>query len=107
VPEPVPDFALRAEEIYRLEVGAAFFVACYLVTMTFLLALSGRGFAEVGTSGLKIQDVVERSEAHLRKQTTIDRQTRKTLAELGATVNSVKSRVALLEERLDALEARR
>jgi len=49
VPEPVPDFALQAEEIYRLEIGTAFFIAFYLVTMAFVLALDGKGFAEFGT----------------------------------------------------------
>jgi hypothetical protein len=53
VPDPVPDFALQAEEIYRLEIGAAFFVAFYLATMAFVLALSGKGFAEFGTKGTK------------------------------------------------------
>ena len=40
VPDPVPDFALQAEEIYRLEIGAAFFIAFYLAAMAFVLALS-------------------------------------------------------------------
>jgi len=58
VPEPVPDYALQAEEIYRLEIGAAFFVAFYLATLAVVLALKGKGFTEFGTQGVKAQQVV-------------------------------------------------
>ncbi|HEU5064056.1 MAG TPA: hypothetical protein VFT79_13035 [Solirubrobacterales bacterium] len=58
VPHPVPDYALQAEEIYRLEIGAAFFAAFYLALIAILLALGGRGFVEFGTQGLKAQRVV-------------------------------------------------
>jgi hypothetical protein len=44
VPQPVPDFALGSGGIYRLEIGAVFFVACFLAVMAFLQALSGKGF---------------------------------------------------------------
>jgi hypothetical protein len=94
VPEPTPDFALQAEEIYRLEIGAAFFVAFYLVTLTFLLALSGRGFAEFGTNGLKISKVVERSEAGFRQQAQIDRQAWVKLRELNADVEEIRVMLA-------------
>ena len=39
VPHPVPGFALRSPGIYRLEIGAAFFVASFLAAMTVLRAL--------------------------------------------------------------------
>lgn len=58
VPHPVPDYALQAEEIYRLEIGAAFFGAFYVALMAILLALGGRGFVELGTAGVKAQRVV-------------------------------------------------
>jgi hypothetical protein len=56
-PEPTPDFALRSAAIYRLEVGGAFFVALYLVAMAIVLALSGRGFAELGPQGLRAAEI--------------------------------------------------
>jgi hypothetical protein len=93
IPEPVPDFALRAPEIYRLEIGAAFFGAFYLATLAFLLALSGRGFAEVGTRGLKIDQVVNSSTA-LRHQAQIDLRTRKTLKALDAAVDGIQAEMA-------------
>lgn len=61
VPNPVPDFALQAASVYRLEIGAACFVVIYLAAMAFFLALDGRGFAELGTRGLKAQQVVKTS----------------------------------------------
>lgn len=57
VPAQVPDFALKAEAIYRIEVGAAAFLGLYLVTMAFALALNNRGFSEIGVHGLKAQDI--------------------------------------------------
>jgi hypothetical protein len=53
LPAAVPDYALQASPVYRLEVGAACFVVVYLAAMAFFLALDGRGFAEFGTRGLK------------------------------------------------------
>jgi hypothetical protein len=91
VPEPVPDYALQAEEIYRLEIGAAFFVAFYLVTMALLLALHGRGFAEFGARGLKATTVVAQQESSAR-QKKIDRQVFEKL-------NSHDQRLARLESK--------
>lgn len=39
VPAPVPDFALQASAVYRLEVGAACFTVFYLATWAVALAL--------------------------------------------------------------------
>lgn len=39
VPAPVPDFALQAEAVYRLEVGAACFLVFYLATLAIAFAL--------------------------------------------------------------------
>jgi hypothetical protein len=39
VPDPVPGFALRSPGIYRLEIGAVFFVATFLAAMVVLRAL--------------------------------------------------------------------
>lgn len=107
VPEPVPDFALRAAEVYRLEVGAAFFVAFYIATLTFLLALSGRGFAEIGTTGLKVSKVLKRSEVGLRQQRDIDRHTRAMLQDCDAHIKDLERRLAAQEKRLDRIHAKR
>jgi hypothetical protein len=61
-PSEVPDFALRAAAIYRVEVGAAAFLALYLVAMAFVLALNNRGFSEIGVHGLKAQDITEKTQ---------------------------------------------
>jgi hypothetical protein len=58
VPHPVPDFALQAAPVYRLEVGAVSFAILYLAAMAFVLALGGRGFTEIGTQGLRATEVV-------------------------------------------------
>lgn len=108
VPEPVPDFALRAGEIYRLEVGAAFFVAFYLATMAFFLALDGKGFAEFGTKGLKADEVVGRQDvATLRQQARVDRQTRELLEEVRTEVEEVQATLGLHRQRLERIETRR
>jgi hypothetical protein len=62
VPAKVPDFALKAEAIYRIEVGAATFLGLYLVTMAFVLALNNRGFSEIGVNGLKAQDMANKAQ---------------------------------------------
>jgi len=109
VPAPVPDFALRAEEIYRLEVGAAFFVAFYLVAMAFVLALSGRGFAELGTRGLKVEKIVDR-EANSRQQVALarqmqaDRKMRERIEELKAAVREFDTRLRAHEQHLEGVK---
>lgn len=45
VPEQVPDLALQAEAIYRIEVGAAAFLGLYLTAMAFVLSLNNRASA--------------------------------------------------------------
>jgi uncharacterized protein HemX len=108
-PTPVPDFALQAEEIYRLEVGAAFFVAFYLVAMAFVLALSGRGFAEFGARGLKTETVVERAandnqQAALARQREADRQMQKQVKELRLTIQGLDERLESHEQQLEGLK---
>lgn len=94
VPEPVPDFALKAREIYRLEVGMAFFVAFYLASMATVLALDGRGFAELGTKGLRAEKVVNRAageqQQSLREQRAFDRLTKKKLGEHGERLEKLE-----------------
>lgn len=62
IPAQVPDFALRAEAVYRIEVGAATFLGLYLVTMALVLALNNRGFSEIGVNGLKAQDMANKAQ---------------------------------------------
>lgn len=100
VPDPVPDYALQSEEIYRLEIGAAFFVAFYLATMALMLAFSGRGFAEFGTRGLRAETVVSR-------QKQLDRHMLKKLDSLPAALAELERRIKLLGQRLEDLEDKR
>jgi hypothetical protein len=109
VPAPAPDFALRAEEIYRLEVGAAFFVAFYLVAMALVLALSGRGFAEFGSGGLKAADVIDRQalegqQQSLAEQRRLDRQMRERLEEARVADEAIRQELKSHAQRLQRLE---
>lgn len=109
VPEPVPDFALRAAEIYRLEIGAAFFVAFYLATMALFLAFSGKGFAEFTATGLKIEEVVERATERQDKtalawQLRIDHRTEEKLQQIQAFLDDLHQRQRLHEQRLEKLD---
>lgn len=57
VPAEIPSFALEAAPVYRLEVGVAVFAAGYVASLALVLALNNRAFAELGTGGLKAQDI--------------------------------------------------
>jgi hypothetical protein len=59
VPEPVPDFALRATAIYRIEVGLCSFLGFYLVCLLFVSALNGRGVTQFGREGVQVQQIVD------------------------------------------------
>ncbi len=60
VPEPVPDFALRAQAIYRVEIGLGSFLGFYVVCSLFVSALNGQGITRVGREGLHVQRIVAR-----------------------------------------------
>ena len=79
VPEPVPDFALRAAEIYRLEFGS---------------------------KGLKVDQVV-RNGTKLRQQREIDRRTEDMLGELDVGLKAVLGNLASHQKRLERIETRR
>jgi hypothetical protein len=102
VPAPVPNFALKAAAIYRIEIGAAAFLGLYLVSMAFVLALNNRGFSEIGMSGLKAQDLANREQ-----QGAIDAQeeavesVRTALTNLTAITESSVERLDRLENRPD------
>lgn len=61
-PAELPSVALRAAPVFRVEVGAAVFIALYLATMAFVLALHNRGFTEIGSSGIRARDLAEVSD---------------------------------------------
>lgn len=92
MPEPVPDYALQSEEIYRLEIGAAFFVAFYLALMAILLALSGKGFAEFGTRGLRAETVVPRD-----VQEELDHRILEKLRQASSDLEDIQQRLKKLE----------
>jgi hypothetical protein len=104
VPKPVPDYALQAAEIYRLEIGAAFFAAFYLVTLAFLLAIGGRGFTKFGPHGLAVEQVIKNGTA-LRHQARFDLQTKKALNDLNGALGHLQTEIASQQERLESLEA--
>jgi hypothetical protein len=98
VPTPVPNFALKAAAIYRIEIGAAAFLGLYLVSMAFVLALNNRGFSEIGMSGLKAQDLANREQ-----QSAIDAQD-EAVELVRAAITELAARTESLVERLDELE---
>jgi hypothetical protein len=62
-PTEIPTVALRAEAVYRVEVGAAVFFGLYVAPMAFALALQNRGFTEIGSGGIRAQDLATASES--------------------------------------------
>jgi hypothetical protein len=102
VPKQVPDFALKAEAIYRIEIGAAAFLGLYLVIMAFVLSLNNRGFSEIGVNGLKAQDMANRAQQDAIRSHEKTLEALKTAFE--ALEDSTEEAVEDLEERLDALE---
>lgn len=62
VPEPVPDFALQAEAIYRLEIVLAGFLGFYLICSLFVSALNGHGLTQLGPGGVRVQRIVNQKQ---------------------------------------------
>jgi hypothetical protein len=109
VPDPLPDFALRAEEVYRVEIGAACFIAFYLAATAFVLALNGRGFTDVGPGGVKANEFVNREldqeqQVSIDKQAEADRAMLTGIGELHRVVRSLGGAVGSIEERLKKVE---
>ena len=110
VPAPVPSFALQAAAVYRLEVGAACFVVVYLAAMAFFLALDGRGFAELGTRGLRATTVVwasDQQKGTLSEQVKVNQDLERGLEETGAALHSAVQNLNEQEKRLQRLEEER
>jgi H+/gluconate symporter-like permease len=111
IPQPIPDYALQAAAIYRLEVGASFFAAFYLAAMAFVLALSGRGFAEFGAHGFKAEKVVDQAAEDVQQkafaqQKTVDRRTQIKLKEVRLGIDDAWEKLGSHEQRLERLEER-
>ncbi|MGN6257370.1 MAG: hypothetical protein ACTHN3_06435 [Solirubrobacterales bacterium] len=108
IPDPVPDYALQAPAAYRLEVGAACFVVLYLAAMAFFLALDGRGFVELGTRGLKADQVVraadDEQEGTLAEQIKASRDLEKDLEDVRAALQRAADEISAQDRRLEILE---
>lgn len=110
VPAPVPDFALKAAPVYRLEVGAACFAAFYLAAMALVLALDGRGFAEVGTRGLRAVEVVHSTDEQavsFSESVKLNREMAEKLEQTNAALESTVRTMRKQEKRLADLEEER
>lgn len=104
IPDPVPAFALQATAVYRLEVGAACFVVFYLATMALVLAFDGRGFAEIGTKGLKAVDVTRAAD---EQQAQFNQDMKERFDEADAAIRSVVKTLNRQEKQLEKLEEER
>ncbi|HJZ37686.1 MAG TPA: hypothetical protein VJ204_15560 [Solirubrobacterales bacterium] len=56
-PATVPAVALNAASVYRLEVGGVLFAGLYIAALAFALAVQNRGFTEIGSGGIRAQDL--------------------------------------------------
>jgi hypothetical protein len=72
LPTAIPNLALQAAPVYRLEVGAAIFAGLYLVAMAFVLALHNHGFTEFGAAGVRSRRLDEMSEAVLAQEESME-----------------------------------
>ena len=104
VPPEVPDFALNAAVVYRLEVGAATFLGLYLVAMAFVLALNNRGFSEIGVNGLKAQDITREIQGDAIQEH--NQRLKMVWRVVKALERSTDASVEELWERLEKLEAK-
>lgn len=98
--------------MYRLEVGAACFAAFYLAAMALVLALDGRGFAEIGTQGLKVDDIVDRRAYDAQKkdssgQEQFNRWMEQSLEGLDHALGQSDERLDSHDQRLERLEKER
>lgn len=67
-PSEVPAFALKAVAVYRVEVGAAVFFGLYLATMALVLAMHNRAFTEIGSGGVRAQDLATASDGSVAER---------------------------------------
>jgi hypothetical protein len=71
-PSEVPGIALQAGSVYRVEVGLVVFAALYVVTVALALALHNRGFTEIGTGGVKAQNLAAASRSEGLEDATME-----------------------------------
>jgi hypothetical protein len=57
IPADIPSVALGAVPVFRVEVGSAVFFGLYLAAMALVLAMHNRAFTELGTGGVRAQDL--------------------------------------------------
>jgi hypothetical protein len=81
LPADLPSVALRAPAVFRVEVGAAL----YLATIAFVLALHNRGFTEIGTGGVRARGLAAASD-----DAAVDDASRELLADLIDDVNEMR-----------------
>jgi hypothetical protein len=108
VPASVPDYALQASAVYRLEVAAACFIVVYLAAMALFLALDGRGFAEIGTRGLRASQIIRAADAEqdvtLAEQIEVSQALEERLKTADAKLRDIIQCLDDQEERLASLE---
>ncbi len=107
LPTAVPDYALQAGSVYRLEVGSACFVVIYLAAMALFLAIDGWGFTELGPKGLRATEVMRASDeqgATLSEQMMLIRNMEKDLEDAKAALNRSATRLNEQEQRVRRLE---
>lgn len=72
LPADIPAVALRAAVVYRVEVGAAVFFGFYLATMALVLAMHNRGFTEIGSGGIRAQDLAAASDGLIAESAAME-----------------------------------
>jgi hypothetical protein len=87
-PVDLPTVALRAEPVYRVEVGGAVFISLYVATMALTLALHNRGFTEFGSGGVRAQGLAEDSDEALSGDYAMD-----LLADMRDEVDDLQRRI--------------
>lgn len=110
VPDPVPNFALQAAPVYRLEVGAASFTVLNLAAMALALALDGRGFAELGTRGLRAVEVVRSTDEQavsFSENVKLNHEMEEKLEQTNAALENTVRTMRKQEKRLATLEEER
>lgn len=90
--------------MYRLEVGAACFAAFYLAAMALVLALDGRGFAELGTKGLRAVEVTRAAD---EQQAQFNQDIKRSLEKTNAAVKTTAEAVSKQRKRLEKMEEER
>src|SRR4029077_17767010 len=107
VPDPVPAFAIQAEPVYKLEVGAACFVGFYLAIASFVLALHNRGFIRFGTRAVEpgsLGKVDQEQMESAAEQAQALRQLGRGVSAIRVGVAGLKSTLAKHGKRLEVLE---